>query len=56
MMSAVVEPSQPKTRYAPNLTFGATPLIAPLAPMMPDTWVPWPLQSSGLRSGVGTGL
>ena len=56
MMSAVVEPAQPNTRYAPKVTFGATPLTTPFAPMMPATWVPWPAQSSGFASGVATGL
>ena len=55
MMSAVVDPSQPKTRYAWNVTSGATPTTSPFAPTMPDTCVPWPLQSSGLASGCGTG-
>jgi len=58
MMSSVVEPSQPKTRYAPNVTPGATPFSAtpstvPLAPTIPATWVPWPKQSSGSASGCG---
>lgn len=56
--SVLVLPSQPKTRYAPNDTCGATPRTppvakSPFAPMMPATCVPWPLQSSGLASGAG---
>ena len=55
MMSASVEPWQPKTRYEPKVTPGATPLTAPFAPTMPATWVPCPAQSSGRASGCGTG-
>ena len=47
MISEVVEPTQPNTRYAWNVTPGATPLMPPFAPMMPATCVPWPSQSSG---------
>jgi hypothetical protein len=64
MMSESVVPTHPNTRYAPNVTLGATPLIAPRAPTMPATWVPWPPvasalvigrgQSSGSLSGRGT--
>ena len=57
------EPSQPKTRYAPSSTPGATPTTpGPPAPTMPATWVPWPLQSppmarvSGPGSGTGVSL
>src|SRR5688572_29519951 len=58
ILSSLVEPEQPKTRYAPNVTPGATPLrvtplTVPFAPTMPDTCVPWPLQSSGSASGCG---
>src|SRR5688572_17473289 len=56
MISDVVEPLHPNTRYAPNVTPGATPRIAPFAPTMPATCVPWPLQSSGIGSGVVIGL
>src|SRR5688572_4858137 len=58
MMSALVDPSQPNTRYAPKVTPGATPRTppaeSPVAPMMPATCVPCPLQSSGSASGCGT--
>ncbi len=56
MMSAVVGPAQPKTRYEYRVACGATPRMVPFAPMMPATWVPWPSQSSGSGSGVGVGL
>jgi len=36
------------------VTPGATPVTRPLAPMMPATCVPWPLQSSGIGSGFGS--
>jgi hypothetical protein len=60
MMSAVL-PAQPKTRYAPKVTPGATPSAPPaaglpFAPMIPETCVPCPLQSSGEGSGEGVGL
>ena len=39
----------------PAFACGATPFTPPpLAPTIPDTWVPWPAQSSGLSSGCGT--
>ncbi len=53
-------PLQPNTRYAPSVTSGATPVTPPaaaaLAPTMPETCVPWPPQSSGSLSGMGTSL
>src|SRR2546428_10625706 len=52
-ISVLVSPRQPNTRYAPNVTSGATPVTAPLAPMIPATCVPCPLQSSGIGSGWG---
>ena len=63
-MTSVLVPalsSQPNTRYEPKLTPGATPRTppvakSPFAPMIPATWVPWPAQSSGLRSGFGVSL
>ena len=55
MISVSTEPSQPKTRYAPKVTSGATPVTSPSAPTMPATWVPCPPQSSGTGSGFGTG-
>ena len=59
MMSVLVEPSQPKTRYAPRRASGAAPLKpvdGSLPAAMPATWVPWPSQSSGTPSGTGVGL
>ena len=61
MMSVLVEPSQPKTRYAPRRASGAAPLKpvdGSLPAAMPATWVPCPAeaQSSGTASGVGLGL
>src|SRR5262245_53700834 len=57
MMSLLVDPLQPNTRYAKNVTPGATPVtppaVAAFAPTMPATCVPCPLQSIGSGSGTG---
>src|SRR5438552_1898291 len=73
--TTLVEPVQPKTRYAYRSALGATPgpilndwfgvllsyvpvycapaLVTPNPAVVPPTWLPWPLQSSGLGSSTG---
>ncbi len=54
MTSSPAEPPHPKTRYMPRVAFGATPVnVGALAPMIPLTCVPCPLQSSGYSPGTG---
>ena len=58
MTPVSVEPSHPKTLYAPKSAFGATPrklLVGSLPAAMPATWVPWPWQSLGTESGTALG-
>ena len=44
------EPPQSSTRTATSFTSLATPYVAP--PTVPDTWVPWPLQSAAVPPAV----
>src|SRR5262245_12069418 len=47
-------PSAPRNFSAASDTFQSMPttprLLLPVAPMVPATWVPWPLSSKGLLS------
>ncbi len=55
--SSVTEPSQPKTRYAPKVTSGATPVACRLAVAVgaDDAGDVRPVPVAVVRDGVGLG-